>query len=389
MGVISRRTLLAGVIAAPLLFAGSARAQGLRLQRGDSRIRLQDGRLWMQVSIDRHGPWPFVVDTGTNVNLIRGELARELGLRMLGALTMRGIGGTVTQARFLGRNVRLGEVGVGDMMFAGHSADLRIHRAAMGALSAGVLTFADAELDFDALEWRVRPEGIEARPGYEMLPSLVERPRPGTGAAPLFIDAAVAGQTCRLQVDTGSPAPLHLWPRAVRRTALWDSGRPFAPVRPNGIGGEGERGRVMRVGEVGIGSLRFPDMLAVADNPRTASAHRGDGLIGLPLLQRMNLSTDLRRSRLWARANGQPPPPERYGLSGLWVDPGRDGLAVVEVSPASPAAEAGLQVGDIIPGVALETFLGRLSGRPGDTVEIGYRRGGESRRTRLVLRAFL
>lgn len=389
MGLISRRALLGSLAAAPLVLAGRAGAQGLRLQRGSSRIALQDGRLWMQVSIGQHGPWPFVVDTGTNVNLIRTELARQLGLRTLGALNMRGIGGTVTESRFLGRNVRLGDVTVGDMMFAGQGAELRIHHAAMGALSAGVLTFADAELDFEAQQWRIHPAGIETRPGFEMLPSLIARARPGTGAAPIFIDAVIGGQIYRLQADTGSPAPLHLWPRAVRRSGLWDNGRPFAPVRPVGVGGDGERARIVRVGDVELGGIRFPDMLAVADNPRNASLHREDGLIGLPLLQRMNLSTDLRRGRLWARANQLPPPPERYGLSGLWVDPAAGGLAVVEVSPASPAAEAGLRVGDIIPDAALDAFLGRLSGRPGDVVEIDYRRGTEVRRTRLVLRAFL
>lgn len=389
MGLISRRALLGGLVAAPALMAGKAGAQGLRLQRGSSPILLQDGRLWMQVSLDQRGPWPFVVDTGTNVNLIRTELARQLGLRTLGALNMRGIGGMVTEARFLGRNVRIGAVAVGDMMFAGQSADLRVHHAAMGALSAGVLTFADAELDFEAQEWRIRPAGIEARPAFEMLPSLIQPARPGTGAAPIFIDAVIGGQSYRLQADTGSPAPLHLWPRAVRRSGLWDNGRPFAPVRPGGVGGDGERARVMRIGDVGIGGLRFPNMLAVADNPRNASIHREDGLIGLPLLQRMNLSTDLRRGRLWARTNSLPPPPERYGLSGLWVDPAVGGLTVVEVSPASPAAEAGLRVGDIIPDTGLDAFVARLAGRPGDAVEIDYRRGTEARRTRLVLRAFL
>lgn len=389
MGLISRRALLGGLAAAPLLLAGKGGAQGLRLQQGSARIALQDGRLWMHVSIGQHGPWPFVIDTGTNVNLIRTELARQLGLRTLGALNMRGIGGMVTESRFLGRNVRFGDMMVGDMMFAGQGAELRIHRAAMGALSAGVLTFADAELDFEALEWRIRPAGIEAGPGYEMLPSLIQQARPGTGAAPIFLDALIGGQSYRLQADTGSPAPLHLWPRAVRRSGLWDNGRPFAPVRPGGIGGDGDRGRVMRVGDVAIGGLRFPNLLAVVDNPRNASIHREDGLIGLPLLQRMNLSTDLRRGRLWARANGLPPPPERYGLSGLWVDPAVGGLAVVEVSPASPAAEAGLRVGDIIPEAGLDAFVARLSGRPGDAVEIDYRRGNEARRTRLVLRAFL
>ena len=389
MRVISRRALLRGLGAAPILLAVRAGAQGSRPQAGGGRIALRDGRLWLEVRIGPRGPFPFVIDTGTNVNLIRADLARELGLRMLGSLSMEGIGGAVIGERFLGRNVRLGELEVGDMVFAGQAEGLRIHHEAKGALSASMLTFADAELDFEAMEWRIRPAGIEARPGYEMLPSLIERARSGTGASPIFLDAAIGGQNYRLRVDTGSPAPLHLWPRATRRRGLWDNGRPYAPVRPGGIGGDGQRGRVMRIGEVAIGSLHFPNMLAVADDPRNASAQRGDGLIGLPLLQRMNLSTDLRRNRLWARANALPAPPERYGLSGLWVDPGRGGLHVVEVSPASPAAEAGLRVGDVIPDIGLEAFVGRLAARPGDAVEIDYRREGEARRARLVLRAFL
>ena len=380
--------LLGGLAALPLLGTGAA-AQTGRPGTGGGRILLRDGRLWMQVWIGRHGPYPFVIDTGTFVTLIRADLARDLGLRTLGALNMRGIGGAVTVARYFGRDVRLGQVNVGNVVFAGQAAGLRIHREAMGALSASVLTFADAELDFEALEWRIHPDGLGERPGYEMLPSLIQRARLGQGASPIFVDVTIDGIGYRLQADTGSPAQLHLWPRAARRSGLWESGRPFAPVRPGGIGGEGERARLLRVGEVRVGSMLFPRALVVADNPGTADTHRSDGLIGLPLLQRMNLSTDLRRSRLWARANNLPPPPERYGLSGLWVDAARDGVTVVEVSPASPAADAGLRIGDSIPGVSVNDFVGRLSGRPGDTVDIAYRRDGETRRTRLTLRAFL
>jgi hypothetical protein len=259
----------------------------------------------------------------------------------------------------------------------------------MGALSASLLTFADSDLDFEAMEWRRYPDGRPARPDFTMLPGRIQRARPGGGAATLLVDARIDGQVYRLQVDTGSPAQLHLWSRAARRSGLWDNGRPFAPVRPSGIGGEGARGRLKRVGDVRLGRLVFPRALAVLEDPAADDPHAGDGLIGLPLIQRMNMSTDVRRAALWARANAVPPPPERYGLSGLWVEPGRSGVAVVEVSPASPAAEAGLQVGDTIADVSLDAFVARLSGRPGDTVDIAYRRGGEARRARLTLRAFL
>lgn len=59
------------------------------------------------------------------------------------------------------------------------------------------------------------------------------------------------------------------------------------------------------------------------------------------------------------------------------------------VSPRSPAAEAGLQPGDEFHGVPLRAFVARLAGRPGESVELSYRRDGEVRRTRLTLREYL
>jgi serine protease Do len=378
--------LLGALAAAPLLATAPLAAQG---RAGGGRIALLDNRLWLDVSIGGRGPWPFIIDTGAFVNLIREDLARSLGLRAIGPLNMGGIGGRTTEMLYRARDVRLGALEAGAMAFAGHGRDLRIHPRAMGALSASLLTFADSDLDFEAMEWRRYPDGREARPDFTPLPGRIQRARPGGGAATLVVDTTIDGQVYRLQVDTGSPAQLHLWSRSARRSGLWDDGRPFAPVRPSGIGGEGARGRLKRIGDVRLGSLVFPRALAVLEDPAADDSHSGDGLIGLPLIQRMNLSTDVRRAALRARPNAVPPPPERYGLSGLWVESERGGVTVVEVSPASPAAEAGLRVGDTVTDVSLDAFVGRLSGRPGDTVEIAYRRGGEGRRTRLTLRAFL
>lgn len=385
--MISRRDLLGALAAVPMLGAAPLAAQG---RLGGGRIALRDYRLWLDVSIGGRGPWPFVIDTGAFVNLIRDDLARSLGLRTVGALNMGGIGGRATGALYRALEVRLDGLEAGPMVFAGHGPDLRIHPAAMGALSASLLTYADADLDFDAMAWRRYPGGRAIPPGFIQLPGSIQRPRASGGASILVVDAAIDGQTYRLQVDTGSPAQLHLWSRATRRSGRWDDGRPFAPVRPSGIGGEGALGRLKRVGEVRLGGLSFPGALAMFEDPAAADSHIGDGLIGLPLVQRMNLATDVRRRALWAKANGLPPPPDRYGLSGLWVDTDRDrNLIVAAVSPLSPASEAGLRLGDLIDGGSLESFVGRLSGRPGDVVEIGYRRGGAARRTRLTLRAFL
>jgi S1-C subfamily serine protease len=64
-------------------------------------------------------------------------------------------------------------------------------------------------------------------------------------------------------------------------------------------------------------------------------------------------------------------------------------LEIVDLSPRSPAAEAGLRPGDTITGLTLAQFVHRAGGRPGDSFALSYRRGSEARTTRLTLREFL
>ncbi len=82
------------------------------------------------------------------------------------------------------------------------------------------------------------------------------------------------------------------------------------------------------------------------------------------------------------------------GVASSDADDGGAGAQVREVEPGSPAAAAGLQPGDVIVTVGGQPVngSGELAAamrqrRPGDQVEIGYRRGGETRSTRATLAA--
>ena len=76
-------------------------------------------------------------------------------------------------------------------------------------------------------------------------------------------------------------------------------------------------------------------------------------------------------------------------MTGLWVDERDGALAIAEVSPRSPASDAGLQRGDLIVGLTLTEFRRRVGGRPGDSFELRYRRGAETSTARMTLREFL
>lgn len=360
---------------------------GLRV--GGAAISVRDRRLWMDVAIAGRGPFPFIVDTGTFANLIRSDLARELGLSPSGRLAIAGVGGRERWPIFRAPSVLLGGVDIGLSEFAAYDQEiLPIHPMARGALSSLLLTTVDADLDFDRGQWRVYPDGRGAAAGYAPIPSRIGEQVRGRGSPKISVDVEIDGRPFKLHVDTGAPGQLSLWGGAPARTGLWNDNAPYSPIRVGGIGGAGSRGRLVRGREVRLGHIRFERPLISL----VQGGHRGDdadGLIGIQLLQQMNIGTDMRARQLLAMRNRRAAPPERYGMSGMWIDERGDRLVVSDVSPQSPAAEAGLRVEDEIVGEQLRPLLARLGGRPGDVVPINYRRGGTSSTAQLTLRPYL
>ncbi|HTU11797.1 MAG TPA: aspartyl protease family protein [Allosphingosinicella sp.] len=386
--MLSRRALLGSLAALPLLGSGRLGAQNRRV--GGARIVVLDNRVWMQVKFGPRGPYAFVIDTGAFTNLIRRDLVRELGLRQIGDQTLRGVGGSHQMGLYEGRAIALGTTTIGDLDFAAYEhEDLGIHREAMGALSTAVLTVADSELDFSQNEWRIYPDGRGARPGYERLESEISRAVTRVGAATMHVEAAIGGQTYRLQVDTGAPGQVLLWPRAARRSGLWNDATPYSPGQRRGIGGVGAASRLVRAPEIRIGSLRFERPLVSLTDPDSRDALPSDGLLGIGVIERMNWSTEIGAGKIWAKASGLPARPERYGMAGTWLEERQGKVVVALVSPRSPAADAGLRPGDEIEGIGFQALIARLGGRVGDRIPVSYRRGGQAHRTEIALRDFL
>ena len=384
--MIDRRGVLGALAALPFVTPAMLRAQDMS-RIAMAPIRVRDDRVWMPVRFGGGEPIGFIVDSGAATNLIHPDLIQRLGLRREGSQRIAGIGGVQRLMFYRAPDVSLGDVRVGSMMFA--ELPVTVHPEAGGLLSAGMLTAADCDLDFDSGVWRLHLDGRSDRSGFEALPSNIMAEGLGYGAPQIFVDAVIDGQSYRLQVDTGSPGDIMLGPVASRRTGLWNETIPFAPHRRRGLGGDGGRARLVRSEAVSLGAIRFERPLVSLTDPAERRDFRADGLLGIGLIQRMNLSTDMRARRLWAKRNAQSPRPERYGLSGLWLGERGNALVVEEVGTGSPAASAGLRRGDRIEGGTLAQWIGRLAGRPGQTIEIPYERGGQAATARLTLREYL
>lgn len=344
--MLDRRALLLALAASPL--AGRSWAQDGAIV---APIQLKDERVLIETRINGRGPYPFAIDTGAVVSGLEEEIARQLGLPVL------------RKVRLLGREFDLfkvsdlalgGAVRQPDAALFGLKGDLR---GASGLIAAGMMTAFDSTLDFERAEWRVYPGGLTERSGYEQLDSWIRVDAGANGSKRIGLRAMLDGKPVKLLVDTGMPRTVVLERDVGRRLGYWDDSRPFAPVPSSGIAGLAPRpSRALRGGLLQVGGMNFEaPVITVQDGPPPQQDY--DGIIGLPVLERMNLSVDSRGGTLWVKANGRPGWRERISRTGLWVDAAPGGAKVSVVGTGSPAAAAGLKVGDRIKGESFGAVL--------------------------------
>lgn len=109
------------------------------------------------------------------------------------------------------------------------------------------------------------------------------------------------------------------------------------------------RGLIGRVAKVSIGGYDVEDVLAGFIVPEDGDNAYHEVMIGLGLLSRFNLIFDYSRRRMFVEPNHTWGDPFEYNMSGIVTGRGDgDYLLIKSLIPGSPAAEAGLKVGDKI-----------------------------------------
>jgi hypothetical protein len=370
--------------------AGSAAMSGTSRARAANRtftvpIELQSRRLVVPCTIERQGPYLFAIDTGGIVSLIRDDLARQLKLPQVASSTL-GIGGRLDRYPLFradevtyGNSFRQGQV-----VFAGVE-HISFGDDVSGSFASGCLTTLDSEIDFRAKEWRIYPDGGPARDGWVRHDSAILRDGPAGGSSYLFGQAFLGSQPLRALLDTGAPSWIRLSGSVARKSGLYREGQNWSPYAKHG----NDIVRLVRSSvPLNFGGLSIERPIIVLQSGGLTD-RLSETLIGLPILQQVNLATDVSRKILWTRPNGLPRPIERYNMAGLWVDRRGSQIIAGAVGSGSPAEKAGIRPGDGIEGAEFETLIKRLTGNSGDEVALVVTRGGVRRDVRLVLADYL
>jgi serine protease Do len=377
--MLDRRLFLASALALGLPFTRAALAQTGPIV---APIRLDDRRILIETRLNGKGPFQFAIDTGAELNGVREAVARQTGLRKVRDVKLNG--GKVfslysADEMLLGGTVRQAEVGLFGLPGERLGAD--------GLVAAGLLTTFDSELDLERGQWRVWPAGSPDRTGFTRLESSLREPDlPGLSRR-IFAEVDLGGERLKPLLDTGSPVTMALDYTVGKRLGLWSDSRPYSPFRGTGPTGPAKSlSRLVRGPSIQIGPAGYEAPL-VAIRPKDADGP--DAIVGLPLLRTLDLSIDHANRAVWVRRNSLAPARRAYGGSGLWLDDTGRGVTVADVGTGSPAAKAGVRVGDLVEGLDLRAAIDRIGGPYGRTVSLTLRRDGQSIPVSFVLADYL
>jgi serine protease Do len=338
-------------------------------------LTMTDIRVAMNVTIGGPGPLLVALDTGGQLSLIDRDVADYLKLPSAGGLNLS-VGGRLDRYGLrLARDVVFGgQFRQAEAVFA-ETEHVRFGEGVVASLAAGTLASFDSELDFNAMQLRVYPDGGPARSGWAASKGALE-PARVAGLSPLLkADVRLGDRTVRAIVDTGAPRGVIVTDRLFQQLA---TGPNWSPAFKRGNRVE----RTARLsGALAIGGLAI-------DRPVVASKDIGafgaEAIIGLAVLEQLNLATDVRRNILFMKPNGRPAPPPRYNMSGLWID--RDGQRITAgaVGQGSPAERAGIKAGDELGGMPFTAMIAALNGPAGGTVALQVGRGPARRQVQLT-----
>jgi predicted aspartyl protease len=378
-----RKMLVTGCALGGLAVAPGALRAGVAKRRAfEIPIDLQSRRLVVSCAINGQGPFEFGIDTGGFMSLIQLGLAKQLGLISRGSSRAEIAGRFDLFPIFEAHELVFGNLLKQEGVLLAGVENMRFGKDVPGMLAAGCLTTMDAELDFVSKQWRIYPDGGPSRDGWDRHERAVVQTA-AVGSPHLFGSATLGGRQMRCLLDTGAPGATVLFPAAARKAGVDLDGQSWSPSSVNGREARIYRSRLPLV--IGGLTVERPLIRVQKNGPNFIE----DGLIGLPIIQRLNIATEVKAGLLWTRPNGLPAEPEQYNMSGLWIDRHGAQLLAGAVGKGSPAEDAGIRPGDGIEGKEFGALIASLNGPAGYKSSFTVVRGGQARDIALELRDYL
>jgi len=249
--MMSRRSLALLALAMP---AFPAQALDLTDSVAPTKTLDRARRLTVQVSINKQGPYPFLIDTGSNASVISSELAAQLNLPPGPRSRLHGIAGAE-----LVDTVRVDSLAVGRRERRGLTASVAASRfmRVPGILGQDWLGSQGLVLDFARNQMRV---GSQIPRDDDLAVSVpVKARRSGLH----LIEGSVRETPVLVFLDTGSTTTvgnLALMEEAVRRRSV---GRDWADIELQSVTGQSMSGRLAALKSLKLGKMTLRNVPVV------------------------------------------------------------------------------------------------------------------------------
>jgi predicted aspartyl protease len=371
----------------------------------DIPFELNSDKIYLQVRLNGQGPFWLMLDTGSPGMVLDTATAETLGLPLGETGETVGAGEAtfpLTEVE-IPVDAELPGLRLTDQPAAVGPLDRVIGpfegRALEGILGChNLMTRFVVEIDYARRRLHfVRPEDFVPGDGARIVPLELEQGHP-------FVQATLQplrGEPIpgRFLVDTGMRRQMLLTTPFVDRHDLLERSAPTVyTTTGGGIGGRAQ-GHVGRMRSVRFGEVTVEDFPATLSQVRSGlvATDFAAGVIGAAVLQRYRVAFDYGRERLVFQEQPYDADDLDYDKSGLFLVAdfeNRSLIRVLDVVPGSPAAKAGIEVGDRLIGMAgaplgetaLERVRRTLRGPEGTEVDLALEREGELLRVRLRLR---
>jgi PDZ domain/Aspartyl protease len=331
-----------------------------RFSSGDATVNIPvelvaNGLVFVQAKVNDHPGW-FILDNASQGFLVDREYAHQISLQTSGNAMSRNDVSDAVQVGII-RDVQISLPGM-DLTHRNLVViDLKSLEPSIGHTVDGIIGSRLFDDFIVAMDYERRLLSIYLPDKYPPSPKETSVPVRLDEHGFQFIDATIALPgaepiVANFLIDGGANSYVDLYKPFSDAHHLPPAAMKLLDDPGSSAGGatQSRDGRAARL-TVGSFSIENPPVTFAQGTEGLMAAKDHAGLIGAQFLERFNVVFDNRSKRLWLTPNRSYGEPAKYDESGLRIraeDPGFHKFVVKRIVPQSPAAEAGIEAGDII-----------------------------------------